>query len=380
MEDDFLLSFDDLNLAEEAAEEVIAGVQTSTGGEEDQPEEGAQSGELSINISETNPPVGTEGAEEEEEEEDKDKQGTDSSEKSPSSEADSSQQSTLYALAKYLKDEGVLLLDEEIAKVDSIDELKSLIKTSHDKARYVNMSDTQKRYLDALENGVPVKEYETLEKEISTFQDIKVDSIDKDPQLQYEILAIDYMNQGLSQEKAMKLAQLSVKSEGNESVADAKEALQNIIKFKSEKFKELISTKQEQTEIDLKTIKENIDAKNEILTMPVNDITKNRLFDLMTTKVASDDNGLPLNKLQKFQKDNPIEAKILMNYLFMMTNEGKDLGLIKTNTTSKASKDLEKKLKQLNFDASGSLIIPEGMVSNKGNSNNNNKNNLTINI
>lgn len=299
------------------------------------------------------------------------------SEETPSSEASNSSQSTLYALVKHLKDEGVLFLDEELEKVESLEDVKAAIVKSNNKAKYSNLSDTQKRYLDALENGVPVKEYETLEKEISTFEKINKEAISKDAQLQYELIAIDFMNQGIDQEKAMKLAQLSVKADGDESVNEAEKALESIIKFKTDKFKKLIEEKKEKTDIDLKTIRESIDKKDKILTMPVNDNIKNKLFDYMTTKVASDDNGLPLNKLQKFQKDNPVEANILLNYLFMVTNEGKDLGLIKTNTTSSASKELEKKLKQLNFDKNGSLIIPDEMISN---TNNKNKNNLTINI
>lgn len=315
----------------------------------------------------------TETEEEEEEEEIKT-----TSQEAPSSEADSSQQSTLYALAQYLRDEGVLLLDEELENIETIDELKSVIEQSHKQARYANLSETQQRYLDALENGVPVKEYEQIEKDLNVFTSLDQSTIAQDQQLQYELIAIDFMNQGIAEDRAKKLAQLSVTQEGDASVQEAKTALDNIINFKKDQYKQLIDDQKEQTTLELDSIKKAIDDKKEILTMPVNDITKGKLFDFMTTKVASDDNGLPLNKLQKFQRDNPIEANILMNYLFMVTNEGKDLGLIKTNTTSSSSKELEKRLRQLNFDKSGSLIIPDEMISNKGG--NKKTKNLNINI
>lgn len=364
MEDDFTFNIDDINLTEDSVNFLSENEETT------KEVETKEDNNTTIESKETTDSV-TDLSEKEENKETKEN----SSEETPSSETDSSQHSTLYALAKYLKDEGVLFIDE-LKEVNDLDGLKTLIKESQERARYQNMSESQKRYLESLENGVPIKEFETIEKEIETFQKIDEKSIEDNIQLRYELLAIDFINQGIEQEKAMKLAELAVKDET--STNDAKEALKNILDFKTNKYKELINTKKEQTELDLKDIKKAIDSKNTILEMPVNDITKNKLFDLMTTKVATDDNGMPLNKFDKFRKDNPIESNILMNYLFMMTNEGKDLGLIKTNTTSIATKELEQKLKNLNFDSSGSLIIPDEMISN--NNKNSNKDTLTINI
>ena len=369
MEDEIMFNFEDMNVSEEALN--ILNVEGSTPpidneekGTSPKPPEEIKDETLSVEISETKEETG---------------EKIDSSKEPPLSEADSSQ-STLYALAKYLKDEGVLFIEDELKAVETIEDLKTLVADSHKKARFNNMNDSQKRYYEALENGVPVKEYETIEKEIQTFSNIKEESIDTDAQLQYELIAIDFMNQGIEQTKAMKLAELSVKAEGEDSIAGAKSALKSILEHKSAKYKEIVAAKQEQTTLDLKAIKDAIDGKKDILTMPINDNSKSQLFDLMTTQVGSDDKGLPLNKLQKYQRDNPVEANILMNYLFMMTNEGKDLGLIKTNTTSSAAKELESKLKQLNFDSNGSLIIPDELISNRNTSKNNNKENLTINI
>lgn len=361
MEDDVIFNFDDLNVSEETTE--IFKEETPPAPPVDTTKEEVKE-DISIDIPETKT---------------EEKDEIDSSKVAPSSEQNSSQ-STLYALVQHLKDEGALFVGDELEKVDNIEELKAVLAESHKKARFNGMTESQQRYLEALENGVPIKEYETIEKEINTFSNIKQENIEKDQQLQYELIAIDFMNSGIEQEKAMKLAELSVKAEGDNSIAEAKKALENILEHKKSKYQELISSKKEQTEIDLKSIKEAIDGKEKLLEMPINDNTRTKLFDLMTTKVASDDNGLPLNKLQKFQRDNPIEANILMNYLFMMTNEGKDLGLIKTSTTSTAAKELENKLKQLNFDKDGNLIIPDEMVSNKNNSKNTTKENLTINI
>ena len=303
-----------------------------------------------------------------------------SSQSSPSSDDNSSHNnSTLYALAKYLKDEGVLLVEEELKELDSLEDLKTLIAESNKKAKYSNMSESQRRYYDALENGIPVKDYEKIESEIQTFKGINDEAITGSEQLRYEIIAIDLINQGIEQNKAMKLAQLALKDESN--VQDAKEALKNIIDFKTKQFTELLESRQEQTQLEIDQIKKGVFEKDALLTMKLNDTTKNKLFDLITTKVATDDNGMPMNKLQKWQRENPLESTILLNYLYLMTNEGKDLGLIKTNTSTTAAKELEKKLKELSFDKDGSLIIPDYYsTGSRNNSSSTNNKNLTINI
>ena len=369
MEDELMFSFEDMNVGEDALN-VLNNEAVDDKISTDKEEVINNTEDISVDISETKETVDATDVVKTTDEE--------TSKEAPSADADSSQ-STLYALAKYLKDEGVLFSEGELGTVDSIEDLKTLLADSHSKARFNNMSDTQKRYFEALENGVPIKDYEEVEKEIQTFSTIKEETINTDAQLQYELIAIDFMNQGIDQDKAKRLAKLSVEADGSDSAAEAKQALESILEHKNSKYTELVNAKKEATTLDLKTIKDSIDGKKEILTMQITDNTKTKLFDLMTTKVGNDDNGLPLNKLQKYQRDNPVESNILMNYLFMMTNEGKDLGLIKTNSTSKATKELENKLKQLNFDTNGSLIIPDELISNKR-SNSNNKENITINI
>lgn len=321
-----------------------------------------------------------ENTEEEEEGKEKieeNKSDLEKSEETPSSEDNSSHSSsTLHALAKYLKEEGVLYLDEELKNVESLEDLKNLIAESNSKARYANLTDAQKRYQEALEAGVPQNEFEKIEKEIQTFESIKDEQVEADENLRYEIIALDLMQKGISQEQALKLAKLSLTDQTN--VDDAKAALKNLVDSKKESYKTLLSEKNTQRELDLKEIKKSIDSKEKILDMSLNDITKNKLFDLMTTKVASDDNGLPMNKLQAWQKENPLESQILLNYLFMITNEGKDLSQIKKSSTSQVTKELEQKLKTLNFDKDGNLLIPDNFTDKTKKSNDSGT--LTINI
>lgn len=393
MEDDLMFNLEDINISQETLDYISDG--TNTGGEDrlstQDPKERITPGNddtdsTTIN-SEPAPDVDEKDNDNKPVESDdtKSKEATaekSSQEETPSSDKNSSHDSTLYALAQYLKEEGVLFIEDDLKDIKSLEDLKGIIESSNKNARYANLNDSQKRYQEALENGIPKREFEEVEKEIQTFSGIKEADVTSNSNLRYEIIAIDLMNQGISQDKAMKLAKLSLTDESN--VQDAKDALANIITAKTEKFKELVNTKSTANTANIDEFKKHIYDKEQLLDMKMNDITKNKLFDLITTKVDSDEEGRPLNDMQRWQRDNPVESSVMLNYLYMMTEKGKNMKLIKQSTGSDAAKELERKLKNMSFDSNGSLIIPDQMLSGSRNDsddkNNKNKNNLTINI
>lgn len=368
MEDELMFNLEDMNITEESANFI-------------QQDEAIQEPEQLKEVDQEVKPDNAEPPATPEADTEKTLEEKEHGRQTPSSDTDDSSHSTLYTLAKHLKEEGVLYLDEDIDKVESLADLKALIAKSNEKARYVNLTESQKRYQEALATGIPEKEYEKIEKEIQQLTNIKEEDITSNEQLRFEINALDLMEKGLDKEKAIKLAKLSLADTSN--VDDAKEALQNLINSKKDKFKGMMETSSKKTELAIDEIKKSVYGKEKLLDMPLNDITKNKLFDLMTTKVGTDDSsGMPLNEFQKWQKDNPIEANIFTNYMYMMTNKGKDLGLIKKSSTSDASKELEKRLKSMSFDSNGALIIPDDMISGKQKSQGgfSNSNDLTINI
>lgn len=363
--EDLNFSFEDLNLEDKSLEFV---------NEENNNEEGTPTGEEGVLDTNNEEGIEGEGSGESQEE-----NNDNSSQEPPSSdENNSSQNSALLAIAKYLKDEGALLVEDELQGVETLEQFKDLITKSNDVARYIKLNESQRRYQDALEAGIPTNDFEKIESEIVKFKGVSEELLETNAQTRYEVIAIDFMNQGIEQDKALKLAKLALNDENN--LQDAKDALQNIIAHKEAQFKKLVNDSKEKTELELNEIKDEIYKKETLLDMKVNDITKGKLFDLITTKVDSDKNGIPMNEMQKWQKDNPLESTIILNYLYMMTNGGKDLGLIKTNTNSTAAKELEKKLKEMSFDKDGSLIIPEQLMGSGANSNSTQNKNLTINI
>lgn len=380
--EDLMFNLDDMNISEESLDFLSENKPPSR--EEQKTEESKENNaeEPSIEIKEGSGDEEKDNVDNEKQEGDQDDKET-SQEDAPSSDDNSSHQSTLYALAQYLKEEGVLFIEDELKEVQNLDDLKELIKNSNERARYANLNESQRRYQEALENGVPVNEFEQLEKQIQTFTNIKEEDVANNPNLRYEIMAIDFMNQGIEQNRAMKLAKLSLSDESN--VEDARAALNNIIENKRGEFRQLVDKSKTEYQTTVEDYKKEIFSREKLLDQKLNENTKTRLFDQITTRVDTDEQGRPLNELQKWQRDNPVESSIMMNYLFMMTNKGKDMSLINKGATSSAAKDLEKKLRNLSFDESGSLIIPDSMMrgsapkqEDKGRKAN--KNNYTINI
>lgn len=88
---------------------------------------------------------------------------TEENDKTPSSESNDDS-SSFSVFANLLQEEGVLSLDdEELKNVKSSADLVELVKKQIEKSKFENLSESQKRYLDAVEAGIPQAEFEKLE-------------------------------------------------------------------------------------------------------------------------------------------------------------------------------------------------------------------------
>ena len=91
----------------------------------------------------------------------------DKKEETPASENNDSS-STISVLANYLKEEGVFSSDlEGIENVKNIGDLKDLIAKQVAASRRSDLSEHQQRYLESIESGIPLNQYEQMEKQIA---------------------------------------------------------------------------------------------------------------------------------------------------------------------------------------------------------------------
>lgn len=288
--------------------------------------------------------------------------------------SDSGQNEVLFNLVKYLKENDAILLDEEETgedlsklKLNSVEDLKELINKSNNKFKYKDLTESQKRYQEALTHGVPIKEYEEIEKQLYNIEQLKEEDLDDD-QTQFQILALDFIDKNHTKEEAIELAEALVKNKEKSAVKEkVKAAKKRIYDSRYNKYQELVNNTKTTHEVSIKQIDEALKSKKDLLSMDIDDNTKKKLFELITTKVANDDSGMPLNQFRKWQKENPLESEIILNYLFLISNQGKDLSKLKLQSDSKAAQELTRKLQQLSFAEDGSINIPENYLLNNSN-------------
>lgn len=280
-----------------------------------------------------------------EEEKEKENNKTDEDKpKSPSSEDDSS---TFSVFANVLKEEGVFNLpDEDLANIKTAKDLADAVKREIEESKFSNLTESQKRYLDAVEAGVPLKDFEVLEKQISSLETLKNTDLEAEEKIQerFDLIAYDFISKGFSEEKAVELANRSIKL--GTDIEDSREALDNLIKVKAEEYKKIVSEKKEESKISLEKIKETIDSKESILKdIKITPKQKEALYDLLTLKVDSDEQGRPINEFNKWRRDNGLEAEIILGTIYQMTNKFQNLGKMLDVSKTKASQELEEKLR-----------------------------------
>ena len=280
----------------------------------------------------------------------------------PSSESQEDS-STFSVFANLLKEEGVFSLeDDELKNIKTSKDLVEAVKNQIEKSKYNNLSASQKRYLESVDAGIPQSEFEKLEKQLNSLEKITDDTLNENKQARFDLIAYDYIEKGISKEKAIELANRSIKL--GTDIEDAKEALESLIKIKSEEYKKTILSRKEENEVSLEKLKEEINKKDFILEqIKQTPKQKEELFNLLSTKVDTDELGQPLNALNKWRKDNKLEAEIILGAIYLQTNKFKNLGKILEVSKSKAALELENKLRQ--HDASGFLNEKTNFGNNK---------------
>lgn len=263
----------------------------------------------------------------------------------PSSESQEDS-STFSVFATLLKEEGVISLDEETLKsVKTANDLVEVVKKQIENSKFENLSESQKRYLEAVEAGIPQNQYEKLEKELNQLEKINDEVLEKNVQARFDLIAYDFINKGFAKEKAIEYANRSIKL--GTDIADSKEALTNLIKVKQEEFKKSIDTKVEENKVSLDELKTKIESKETILKdIKLTPKQKQDIFNIVSTKVDSDESGQPINEFNKWKREQGVEAEILLGALYHLTNKFQNLGKILDTSKSKASQELERKLRQ----------------------------------
>lgn len=275
---------------------------------------------------------------------------------------DASSQKLYSSLASALAEEGIISSLDDPTKIKSVDDLFEVIKGEIKKNEFSDLTEDQKQYLEAIRSGVPVEDFKQVKSFEQQLEAITAEALSDSEELRKAIIMQDYMNQGIDQAKAEKLAQRSV--DLNEDTTDALEALASVKEFTKKGLDQKILAAKEQQKAAIKAqqdellkVKKTVDDLKEIIPgFQINEKVKKEIYDQMTKTIGQTKDGKPLNALTKARMEDPVNFSIRMHYLFHLTNGFKDFNKIIKTTKSKAVNELEDLIK-------GNTFIPSGAQS-----------------
>lgn len=263
------------------------------------------------------------------------------------------------SIALAFAEEGILPnLDEEKAK-----EIKTAedLKKAMDEYMTSQLDETQQRIKEALDNGIEpdtIRSYENTINYLNSITDAHInEESDQGETLRKQIIYQDYINRGFSQKRAEKEVDKSI-SNGTD-IDDAKEALNSIKEFYTNKYDEAVEEAKSAREEEEKQRREHmenfkktiLDTKNTVFEgLDVDKVTRQKVLDNLSKPVYKDpDTGTYLTAIQKYAKEHNDDFTLKLGFLFTLTDGFKNLdGLIKKQAkkaVKKGFRDLEQKLK-----------------------------------
>jgi len=291
---------------------------------------------------------------------DEDLEDEDPKDKDDSSNDEGSSSQKLYSsLASALAEEGIITSLENIEEIKTPEDLFKVIKEEIKKNEFADLTEEQKQYLEAVRTGIQPQVYNNYQEVLKQLETVTEEELKENAELRKGLMVQDFVNQGISKEKAEKLAQRSI--DLGEDVEDSKEALASLKEAtKKEYQKTLDDQKQAKADAEkknqeqIKKLKDDLYKTTEIIPgLKINETVKQKVYDQMTKVVGkSPKTGEPLNALTQAREKDPIGFTIKMHYLFNLTNGFTDFTKLTQKVKSNAVKQLENTLRkttEINF-------------------------------
>lgn len=316
------------------------------GTEEDENLEGDELDNPNLDPDDKNKPIEDEDSEDVDGNEDNNNEGDDSD--------DESSPNLYSSISDVLFEQGVLPSLESSKEIKNVDDFTNALKKEID-------IQTQFKVDEYLSN-LDLEKIATSRKAQLDLDAIDEEFLKDNLETAKNIILQDYMNQGLSKEraerqlrKAIDLGEDIVIEEALESKESLKafEAKQEV--FEKQRYAEQVKNEKiERDEIDNKIKQFIFDSKEVVKGIPNTKAISDKVFKSMTEVVAKNpQTGELENKFMNERSKSPIEFDTKMYYIFELTNGFTDLSKIKTTVTSSATKNLEKVLRKTKFEDSG---------------------------
>lgn len=258
-------------------------------------------------------------------------------------------------------------LDEETVKKAVDAETFSNLIESEINAR---LDEKQQRISKALESGVEptdIKKYEDTLTYINSITDVALaEESEKGEQTRSTLIYQDFLNKGMTPEKAKKLTDRAI--EAGTDIEDAKEALISNKEFFTGEYNRLLQEAQQKFEEEkadrakqAKQLQESMLNDKQLMgDIEISKDIRKKAFDTISKPVYRDpDTGNYLTAMQKYQAENKADFMKYTGLIYTLTNGFKDFDAFVKGKVKKEMKkglrDLEKTLNNTRRYNDGSL-------------------------
>lgn len=272
----------------------------------------------------------------------------------PDNDADGTSPNNFYSsIANACAVDGIFpnLDDETIKKAVDAESFSNLIEAEIN-ARF---DEKQKRISQALENGVEptdIKKYESTLNYINTITDAAIaEESEKGEQLRYNLIYQDFINKGMTPDKAKKFADRTV--DAGTDVEDAKEALLSNKEFFSNAYNKMLQDAQQRADEEKAEREKNAKELEKTLMkdkqlfgdMEISNDIRKKAFDSVSKPVYKDpETGDYMTAIQKYESEHRAEFLKYTGLIFAMTNGFKDFDSF---AKGKVKKEVKKGLREL---------------------------------
>lgn len=273
------------------------------------------------------------------------------------------------SIATALVEDGIFqnLDDTELSKVKTAEDFAELISNQIKN----QFDERQKRVDEALSLGVEPTEIQKYEGYINYLDNVSEDAIteegEKGETLRKNLIYQDYINRGMSKDRALKYVERSFKS--GTDIEDAKEALQSNKEFFKDQYDNLIKEAKQEEKERLEEQKKQaeefrtsiLDSKKVFGEIELDKATRQRVYDSVVKPIYTDpETGQRLTAIQKYESENRTEFLKNVGLFYVLTDGFKKLdGLIQ----GKVKKEMKKGLRELEHTISNTSRTSNGTLS-----------------
>lgn len=178
------------------------------------------------------------------------------------------------------------------------------------------------------------------------------------------------MNRGFKPERAKKEVDKSITA--GTDIEDAKSALESNKEYYMHSYQSLLKEQEdlakeakEQRRKEMETFSKKIlDTEEPLSGVKVDQLTRKKILENATKPIYKDEEGNLMTSIQKYIKENPIDAQYYLNLFYTLTDGFKDINkLVKpkvAKTTKENIRSLESKLRNTNpFRDSGNDLFTD---------------------